>query len=126
MNNSKILYTAHKMKIPNNFNAIIFDGHKNEYEQGARAFSDTDFSKTLFFLPFVIDRSEDIVDLLPIDIEFSYFGEDFDPSKLDFESADRERNRKSVLKVLKKMVYFSNDNLQKKVDSLSANKTSQE
>ena len=24
MNNSKILYTAHKMKIPNNFNAIIF------------------------------------------------------------------------------------------------------
>ena len=116
MDNSKILYTAHKMKIPNNFNAIIFDRHKNEYEQGARAFSDTDFSKTFFFLPFVMDRSEDIVDLLPIDIEFSDFGEDFDPSKLDFENADRERNRKSMLKVLKKMVYVCNDNLQKKVD----------
>ena len=63
-----------------------------------------------------MDRSEDIVDLLPIDIEFSDFGEDFDPSKLDFENADRERNRKSMLKALKKMVYVSNDNLQKKVD----------
>ena len=126
MGNSKILYTAHKMKIPNNFNAINFYRHKNEYEQGARAFSDTDFSETFFFLLFVIDRSEDIIDLLLIDIEFSDFGEDFDPSKLDFENADRKRNRKSVLKVLIKMVYFSNDNLQKKVDCLSANKTSQE
>ena len=71
-----------------------------------------------------MDRSEDIVDLLPIDIEFSDFGEDFDPSKSDFENADRERNRKSVLKVLKKMAYFSNYNLQKKLDCLSANKTS--
>ena len=79
MDNSKILYTAHKMKIPNNFNPIIFDRHKNEYEQGARTFSDTDFSKTFFFLPFVMDRSEDIADLLPIDIEFSDFGKDFDP-----------------------------------------------
>ena len=71
-----------------------------------------------------MDRGEDSVDLLPIDIEFSNFGEDFNPSKLDFENADRERNRKSVLKVLKKMVYFSNDNLQKKPHCLSANKTS--
>ena len=92
MDNSKILYTAHKMKIPNNFNAIIFDRHKNEYEQGARAFSDTDFSKTFSFLPFVMDRSVDIDDLLPINTEFSDFGEDFNPSKLDFENADRERN----------------------------------
>ena len=50
----------------------------------------------------------------------------FDKIKLDFENVDRERNRKFVLKVLKKMVYFSNGNLQKKVDCLSANKTSQE
>ena len=46
LDNSKILYTAHKIKILNNFNAMIFDRHKNEYEQGPRAFSDTDFSKT--------------------------------------------------------------------------------
>ena len=104
----------------------FFYRHKNQYEQGARAFSDTDISKTFFFLPFVMDRDEDIIDLLPIDIEFSDFGEDFDPSKLDFENADRERNRKSVLKELKKMVYFSNDNLQKKVVCLSANRISQE
>ena len=81
----------------NNFNAIIFGRHKNEYKQGARAASDTDFSKTFFFLPFVMDRSEDNVDLLSNDIEFSNFGEDFDPSEYDFENANRERNRKSVL-----------------------------
>ena len=54
----------------------------------------TDFSKTFFFLPFVMDRSEDNVDLLSIDIEFSNFGEDFDPSEYDFDNANRERNRK--------------------------------
>ena len=32
MNNSKILYTTHKMKILNNFNVIIFHRHKNEHE----------------------------------------------------------------------------------------------
>ena len=73
-----------------------------------------------------MDRREDIIDFLPIDIEFSDFGEDFDPSKLDFENVNKERNRKSVLKVLKKMVYLCNYNLQKKIDCLSANKTSQE
>ena len=45
-------------------------------------------------------KGEDFVDLLPIDMEFGDFGEDFDPSKSDFENADRERNKKSVLKVL--------------------------
>ena len=99
---SKILYIAHKMKIPNNFNTIIFDRHKNEYE----ILPDTDFTKTFFFLPFVTDRSEDIVDLLSIDIEFSDFGKDFNPSKLYFENADRERNRGSVLKMLKKWFIF--------------------
>ena len=123
---SKVFFSTHKMKIPNKFNAIIFDPHKNEYEYEAGAFSDTDFSKTFFFLPFFIDRSEDIVDLLPIDIELSDFGEDFDPSRLDFKNANRERNRKSVLTVLKKMVYSCNDNFLKKVDCLLANKTSQE
>ena len=124
--NSKVFYSTHKMKILNKFNAIIFDRHKYEYEYEAGAFLDTDFYKTFFFLPFVIDRSEDIVDLLPIDIELSDFGEDFDPSRLDFENANRERNRKSLLTVLRKMVYLCNDNLQKKVDCLLANKTSQE
>ena len=77
--NRKILYSAHKMKILNNFNAIIFYCHKNEYEYEVGAFTDIDFSKTFFFLPFVMDESEDIVDLLPIDIERSNFGQDFDP-----------------------------------------------
>ena len=32
-----------------------------------------------------------LVNLMPIDIDPSEFGEDFDPSTLDFENADREK-----------------------------------
>ena len=31
------------------------------------------------------------VNLMPIDIDPSEFGKDFDPSTLDFENADREK-----------------------------------
>ena len=39
-----------------------------------------------------------------IDIELSDFGENFDPSKLDYASQDKERTRDSVLRVPKKVV----------------------
>ena len=38
-----------------------------------------------------MDRSEDIADFLPIDIELSDFGEDFDPSKLDFKQGNKQK-----------------------------------
>ena len=58
-----------------------------------------------------------------IDIDPSEFGEDFDPSSLDFDNADREKNREPVLKVLKKIADLSNSNLQKNADGLLATRT---
>ena len=114
------------MKIRNSFSATIFNRHRIQY--GAGALSNTDFSKIIFFLSSTTDRIETInrylnlVNLMPIDIDPSKFGEDFDPSTLDFENADREKNRESVLKVLRKIVDLSNSNLQKNADGLLATK----
>ena len=84
--NSKILYSTHRMKIPNCFSTTIFNRHRIQYESGA--LSETDFSKAFFFLPSTTDRIEDSnrylwsVNLNPIDIELSEFGSNFDPSRL--------------------------------------------
>ena len=59
---------------------------------------------------------------MPIDIEPSEFGEDFDPSTLDFENPDRKENREYMPKAHKKVVDMSNSNLQKNADGLLATK----
>ena len=93
--NSKILYSTQKIKIPNSSSATIFNRHRIQYKVGALL--DTDFSKTFFFLPSTTDRIEIInkyvnsVNLMPVDIDPIEFGEDFDPSTLDFGNADREK-----------------------------------
>ena len=85
----------HKMKIPNSFSATIFNRHRIQYDSGALL--DKDFSKIFFFLPSTTDRVEDInmymnsVNLMPTDIEPSEFGEDFNPSTLDFKNPDRKK-----------------------------------
>ena len=85
--NSKVLYSNHKMKIPNRFSATILNRHLS-----IGAF-DTEFLRTYFFHPSATDRIEDInrymnsVNLILIDIsqnEFEAEGRNFDPSKLDF------------------------------------------
>lgn len=125
--NSKILYSTHKMKIPNSFSSTIFNRHRIQYEAGA--LSETDFSRLFFFLPSTTDRIENIngymdsVNLMPIDMDQSEFGENFDPSTLDYENKDKEKNRESVLKVLKKIVDLSNSNLRKNADGLLAKRS---
>ena len=57
---------------------------------------------------------------MPVDIDPIEFGEDFHPSTLDFGNADREKNRESVLKVLRKIVDLSNSNLKKNAGGLLA------
>ena len=95
--NSKVLYSTHKMKIPNSFSSTIFSRHKIQFE--AAALSETEFSNVFFFLPSTTDRIEKIsrymnsVSLVPIDIEVSEFGEKFDPSKLDYANPEREKGR---------------------------------
>ena len=61
------------------------------------------------------------VNLSPIDIEFSEFGSDFNPSRLDYSGPQKEDTRKSVLKVLRKVVDLSNQNLKRNSDGLLAN-----
>ena len=112
--NSKVLYSTHKIKNPNSFSATIFNRDRIQYEVGA--LSDTDYSKIFFFLPSTTDRVETInryinsVNLMPIDIDPIEFGKDFDSSTLDFKNVDRVKNRESVLKVLRKIVDMSNSN----------------
>ena len=50
--NSKVLHSHHKMKIPNSFLGTIFNQHRIQYESSA---SDTESSKTYFFLPSTTD-----------------------------------------------------------------------
>lgn len=51
------------------------------------------------------------VNLIPIYINPSEFGENFDPSKLDFENKDCQYAREAVMSVAKKIVELSNSNL---------------
>ena len=95
--NSKVLYSHYKMKIPNSFLGTIFNRHWIQYEFGAL---DMESSKTYFFLPSTPDRIEEIkrymnsVNLIPTDIhqnEFEVDGGNFDPPKLDFDHPDRKK-----------------------------------
>lgn len=51
------------------------------------------------------------VNLIPIYINPSEFGENFDPSKLDFENKDYQYAGEAVMSVAKKIVELSNSNL---------------
>ena len=114
------------MKIPNSFSSTIFNRHRIQYEAGA--FLETDFSNAFSFLPATTDHIERInrylnsVNLLPIDIELSEIGENFDPSKLDYANPGREHTRESVLRVLKEVADLGNQNLQRNSNGLLATK----
>ena len=56
--NSKILYSTQKMKIPNSFYSTIFNRDRIQFETGS--FSETEFSNVFIFLPATTDRVEDI------------------------------------------------------------------
>ena len=118
--NCKILYSTHKMKIPNSFSTTIFGRHGIQYESGA--FGETDSSNIFFFLPSTVDRIGKIskylgsVDLNVTDINIDEFGQNFDPPKLDVKTTEREGVRQSVLKVLKKIAEYSSQNLKRNVD----------
>ena len=79
-----------------------------------------------FFLPSTVNRVEKInkylgsVNLNAVDVNISEFGKNFDPSKLDFNSAEREDIRKSVLKVLRKVTNLSRQNLKRNADGYLA------
>ena len=126
--NSKVLYSDHKMKILNSFSGIIFNRDRIQYEFGAL---DMESSKIYFFLPSATDRIEEInrymnsVNLIPIHIyqnEFEVDSGNLDLSNVDFDNPDKQKTREAVLRVLKKVVDLSNSNLQKNADGLLASK----
>ena len=82
------------IKVPNSFNTTIFNRDRIQYEPGA--YRETGFSNIFFFLPSPVDWVEDI-NLNAVDINISEFGENFDPSRLDFNSTEKENIRKSVI-----------------------------
>lgn len=74
--NSKILHSFHKKRMPNSFSGTFFNRHRIQYESGVLQ---TQFSKIYYFLPSIIDRVEKInrhmgsVHLLAIDISGDNF-----------------------------------------------------
>ena len=48
--NSKLLTSTHKMKVPNSFSSTIFNRHRIQYESGA--FAETDSSNIFLFFAF--------------------------------------------------------------------------
>lgn len=107
--NSKILHSFHKRRMPNSFSGIFFNRHRIQYESRA---IDTKFSKMFYFRLSITDRVEDIkrhmgsVYLYPIDVPYNSFeieNVEFDPSKLDNENnPDKLKMTESVVKILKK------------------------
>lgn len=96
--NSKILRSYHKKRVPNFFGGTVFSRHRIQCESSTL---NTKFSEVFFFLLSITDRIEEInryvgsVNLLQIGITKETFGVDekivFDPSKLDYSNPDKEK-----------------------------------
>ena len=112
--NSKILYSTKKVKIPSSFKSTVFGIYKNKYEGGA--FSDELSSRIFFYLPSTVDRNEKIVKhllsvyLKPYNVNYDTIGENFDPSSNDFD-------RDSVVSYMKKLAEQSSQNLRRNADA---------
>ena len=110
--NSKILHSYNRKRMPNPFSGTFFNRHHIQYESGAL---NTDFSKIYLFLPSITDRIEDVNRHSSIDITEDSFevegGILFNPSKLDYDNPDKQKMKQAVLKVLKKFLDLSNSNI---------------
>ena len=99
--NSKVLYSTRKLKVPNSFKTTIFGQHRIQYEGGA--FDEQKFSKLFFYLPSTVDRNEKInkyltsVHLKPFHVNSAVFGEKFNPADPNFDRA-------AVVSYMKKVV----------------------
>ena len=106
--NSKMLYSIKKLKIPSCFKGTVFGVHKGG------AFSEESFCKIFFYLPSTVDRSEKInkyltsVHLKPFQVNPSDLGENFNPA-MEFDSA-------AVVSYMKKVAEQSFQNLKRNAD----------
>lgn len=86
--NSKLMFSTKKLKIPSSFKSTIFGQHRMRYEWGA--FEAQEFPKLYFYLLSTVDRNEKInqyltsVNLKPFHIGLEVFGESFNPADSSF------------------------------------------
>ena len=112
--NSKLLYSSKKLRIPSSFKSTIFGVHKMQYEGGA--FAEQESSQIFFYLPSTVDRSEKInkymnsVRLKSFHMERSSLGENFNPADLNFDRA-------AVVTYMKKLAQQSSQNFKRNADA---------
>ena len=112
--NSKLLYSTKKLKIPSSFKLTVFGVHKMQYEGGA--FAEQESSQIFLYLPSTVGRSEKInkylasVHLKPFHVERSSLGKNFNPADLNFDRA-------AVVTYMKKLAGQSSQNLKRNADA---------
>ena len=112
--NSRVLYSTRKLKVPNSFKTTIFGQHRMQYEGGV--FDEQKFSKLFFYLPATVDSNEKInkyltsVHLKPFHVGPAVFGEKSNPADLDFD-------RSTVVSYMKKVAQQSSQNLKRNADA---------
>ena len=81
-NKSKLLYSLHKRRVPNNFGGTMFTRHILMVESGEL---DTEFSRFYSFLPCITDSREEVnqymkcVNIHPFNLDEREFGDGFQP-----------------------------------------------
>ena len=111
--NSELLYSTKKLKIPSSFKGTVFGVHKMQYEGGA--FSEEIFPKIFFYFRSTVDRSEKInkyltyVHLKPFHINPSNLEENFNPA-IEFDRA-------AVVSYMKKVAEKSSQNIKRNADA---------
>ena len=68
--NSKVLYSTRKLKIPNSFKTTIFGHHKTLYESGA--FDEQEFSKLYFYLPQLSTETRKLISIWLLFISYRF------------------------------------------------------
>ena len=127
--NSKILHSHYKKRVPSSFSGTFFNRHRIQFKSGALQ---SIFSNVYFSLPSTTDRTEDInrdmgsVNLSSTDISEKKIEVEenvlFDPLMLNFECPEKEKIARAVVKMLKKIIDISNANLVKNADWLLSNR----
>ena len=126
---SKVLYAHYRRRIPNSFSGTIFKGHNEMIESGE---ADGEGSRIYFFLPSIIDRSEEINKYLNNMSIFSVYvtqsqpdacGETkFEHLKPDLFGMKRRNMGDACVKCFEHINEVSNNNLVRNTDSLLARK----
>ena len=124
---SKQLYSSFKKEIPNVFTSTTF----KKFNDFLTSTDKGEYSTLFYFLPSITDRKEKInqfknnVQLYPLTVQYDEFnefndGKEFFPQHL--ESTDFEKRsvaRETVVKYMKHITNFSNNNLKRNAKSLA-------